>query len=181
MTSQNSGVSIRSGSSSVSSTSALESGDPGSIPTAGWFLLLFKNPYSAKKLSKWRPKYVTFKVAYFSNINKITFAERMSFKIPKNFSSFYANNFEYKMTYQLIITWSAKFESLWATFSSSFFNCSSKLLLFFFWVDNFSSRVTVFSNNWSFCLFKAATWCKDSSRSLTAWLIRPTKDKEEKT
>ena len=41
MTSQNSGVSIRSGSSSVSSTSALESGDPGSNPWVG--LNLFQN------------------------------------------------------------------------------------------------------------------------------------------
>ena len=41
MTSQNSGDSIRSGSSSVSSMSALESGDPGSNPWVG--LNLFQN------------------------------------------------------------------------------------------------------------------------------------------
>ena len=76
-----------------------------------------------------------------------------------------------------LITWSAKLASLWATFNSTFLNWSSKLRLFFFWVDNFSSKPTVFSRSWSFCRLSEATWCNDSSRSLAAWLILPTRSR----
>jgi len=43
-------------------------------PQRGVFLLLIKNPYSAKKLSKWRPEYVTFQVAYFKQKSRFVTA-----------------------------------------------------------------------------------------------------------